>query len=113
MSNLVSLDEAKVRCRIATTTQAEDDDLQEMIDAAEELVLDFVDQRVGDTSAAWSATVAGWDEDSVPRRVRAAILITVVDSWRHRGDDEEAPTTGAMPARAIAMLERLRDPAIA
>jgi hypothetical protein len=113
MSNLVSLDEAKVRCRISTTTQDEDADLQEIIDTAEELVLDFVSQRIGDTASTWADTVAGWDEDTVPRRVRAAILITVVDSWRHRGDDDDGSAATAMPTRAMSMLERLRDPALA
>lgn len=54
----------------------------------------------------------GWTIDTVPPVIRAAILETLGDLWRFRGDDVEAvqrPDNGRPPIRVAWMLERWRD----
>jgi hypothetical protein len=110
---LITLDDAKRRVNLHGTTHA-DVELQQMLDEAHEIVIDYVNQRRsgGDD---WAATIATWDCDTAPWRVRAAICRMFADLQRRRGDDypDDPQRTGLLPADVRALLDRLRDPAIA
>lgn len=119
---LVTLAQAKAHLRLPTDVTADDADLQLKLEVAQELVLDYVAQRVDDADD-WSATVAAWDEDTVPKRVQQAILLQFAELWRFRGDDDPDDQPGQWKAQVqdeIGMLSpaitrllyRLRDPAI-
>jgi hypothetical protein len=112
-----------LRLSVASTSppSAEEVDLRLKIDQAEELVLDYVNQRRSDGDL-WAATVDAWDVTSEayppPARVSAAVLVQLGELWRFRGDDldSEEPTRavgGVLHPRAAAYLYRFRDPAIA
>jgi hypothetical protein len=67
---------------------AEDPDLVMKIAQAEEIVLAYI-ARTDDES--YTATIAAWTEDTVPRSVQAAILMQALELYRFRGDDEKGP----------------------
>lgn len=104
-------------------TAALEADIRHKIDVAEALVLDHVNQRIGDTATSWADDVANWNvEDGspelpVPPQVQAAVLIQLAELHRFRGDDLDSDTPkrgmGELHPRAVAYLYRLRDPAIA
>lgn len=99
-------------------------DLPLKIAVAEEVVRDYVNQRVpgSDPDGLWASEVASWDLDATPPvppplRVQQAVLLQLGDLWRFRGDDEASEEPKREPgelARGVtALLYRLRDPAIA
>lgn len=98
-------------------------DIRHKIEVAEELVLDHVNQRIGDTAEEWADDVALWNVAGgspslpVPARVQAAVLIQLAELHRFRGDDhdDDMPERGMgeLHPRAVSYLYRLRDPAIA
>lgn len=111
---LVDLDQLKAHLKISGT--AEDDDLEIKLAQAEAVVLSYVNQRVSDADD-WSETVAAWDEETVPAVVQAAILMQAGELYRYRGDDEAADTHqkrehGMLSSYVMALLYRLRDPAL-
>lgn len=114
MATLITLDEFKDHARI--TWSAEDADLQLKLDVAEELVLDYVNQRRDDDAADWEAEVYAWTPVSAPQRVRQAILLMATELYRFRGDDPATDQAkrglGELPPAVTALLYRLRDPAV-
>jgi hypothetical protein len=118
MPPLLTLDQALAHLKYppAASLAAEDlADLQLKLDGAHELVLDYVDQQLGDGGPAWSATVAAWTDTTAPKRVLMAILEILARADAKRGDEDPAPTVapGQLPPYVITLLNRLRDPGIA
>ena len=113
---LVSLDQAKERVKLSLDFDGEDDALTVQLLIAHEAVLDYVAQRIDeDEQDEWQAVVDEWDADTVPQRVKGAILEQFAFQYRYRGDDAEAlKLTGddAICPTAARLLKRLRDPAI-
>lgn len=116
MEELVSLDQLKAHINL--TTSAMDDDLQVKLEIAQEMVIDYINQRV-DTAVAllWDAEIAAWTDETAPKRVRAAILQMGAWLYKHRGDEHPADAPkldpGDLPMEVKMYLWRLRDPAIA
>jgi hypothetical protein len=84
MATLVTLDQLKARLRITSTD--EDADLQDLLDQAEALVVNWCS-----VTAASAAVAAAWLPGTVPRVVIAAILVQAGELDRFRGDDADAP----------------------
>lgn len=115
LPSIVSLADAKAAAKI--TTSSEDQILYAYLETAHEWVLDYLNNQIDDSSDEWLDTIIAWDEDTAPKRVIAAIIITFQYLQRFRGDDDAklipAPTASGLPAMAEALLSRLRDPTIA
>jgi hypothetical protein len=112
--SLVTLDEAKASIRYPGLAE-EDSDLTLRLLAAEAVVLDYVNQRHGETSPDWAATVAAWTAETAPPQVKAAVLYMFGDLSRFRGDDEPPPDGGSslLPGRVRMWLDFFRDPTVA
>ena len=111
---LVSLQEFKRRIR--KTDKAEDQDLALMLEEAQEVVLDYVKQRrLEESSPTWEETVDAWDDQTVPRKVRTAILRQAAEFYRFRGDDETGPVKqpGRLSDLVESLLVQYRDPTVA
>lgn len=110
---LATLEQARAHLRLGPVTAIGHDDVQAKLDQATMIILSYLDR--GDDT--WSAEMAAWTIDTVPREVQAAVLLQLGELYRFRGDDE----AGAAPARergylaagVTALLHRLRDPACA
>lgn len=95
----------------------DDGDLQLKIDAATQLVCEYImDRQPEDTD--WIDTIEGWTTNSVPAVIRTAVMLQVAELYRFRGDDEDgvAPMsaeTGGLAPIVARMLHRYRSPAIA
>jgi hypothetical protein len=116
MANLVTLQQ--LRESLNNPPPANDQDLALRLDIAEEMVLNFVNQRVGVTASLdWDGEIATWTFDTVPLCVRGAILSMAGYLYRWRGDDEakDMPqlALGRLPPDVEMCLWRLRDPALA
>ena len=110
-------------------TSGLESDIRLKIEIAEEMVLSYVNQRIGeDASSEWAGEVALWNTDlsgtspsaslPVPYRVQGAVLIQLAELNRYRGDDHDSDTArreigATLHPRAVACLYRMRDPAIA
>jgi gp6-like head-tail connector protein len=110
MATFVTLDEAKAHLHEGWTTgDPRDADLQMKLDAAEETILEYLDDV---------DLVTPWTPTTVPQRVKNGILLVVGELWRYRGDDAEAPArdesvgnTDFHPA-VVSLLRRLRHHAL-
>jgi len=114
LPELVTLAEAKKAAQIQTFDG--DDDLYLRLEVATELCLDYIDNRIDDADDEWLETILGWTVETVPRRVKGAILHTFVHLARFRGDDpgkDQPALDNSLPPLARAMLDRLRDPTVA
>ncbi|ACL57572.1 head-tail connector protein [Methylobacterium nodulans] len=92
---LVTLEAAKLHLRIDGTD--EDALVQDKIEAATDLVLDYL-----------KTPEHGWTAETVPARVKAAILLALGVLYENR-EGQVDPLTDAVRS----LLHRLRDPAIA
>jgi hypothetical protein len=112
---LVSLDQLKAHLRVSASVTAEDDDLQMKLDQAHEAVLDFVKQRISD-AVTWEAEVDAWTDETVPKRVVAAILRMAGYLYQDRGDmapqDWPKLELGELPRDVVMLLYRQLDPAL-
>ena len=108
---LVTLAQAKAHLRLPTDVTADDADLRLKLEVAQELVLDYVAQRVDDADD-WSDTVDGWDVDTVPKRVQQAILLQFGELWRYRGDEADPRSEPTLAPAIQRLLCLLRDPAL-
>ena len=126
MASLVTLAQAKRHLRLSapgSPLTEEDEDVQQKLDAAEAIVLDYVTQRRDDNDA-WAAEVALWSADdplpspgiAVPKQVPHAILLQLGDLYMNTGDHtpEDTPKReqGDLSQAVMALLYRLRDPAL-
>jgi hypothetical protein len=110
MAKLVSYDEALGHLRLPADPF--NDDLVVKLDAAEAIVLDYLN-----TTAAVRAVTALWTADTVPRVVHAAILLQLGELWQFRGDQagREGPDhlDGQLSPVVTNLLRRQRDPVLA
>ena len=99
---LVTLEDVRLRLRIDFFD--EDLDIDSMILQAEDAVLDYL--KVEDDE---------WDIDTAPARVKAAILLLVQDLFDNRAEPKLLPglAGGQLNNPVVALLYRLRDPAMA
>jgi hypothetical protein len=113
---LLTIDDALAHLKWPTAATLEPSDvadLQRKLDAAHELVLDVVKDRIGDTAAAWAAEVDAWTPATAPRRVLVAILEVTAELDAYRGDVSPARDLGTLAPGAALLLYRLRDPSLA
>ena len=113
---LVTLKQAKAHLKLPLDVTADDKDLQLKLDAAHDLVGDYLEQRRDtDDGLTWALQVEAWDKDTAPPRVIQAVCILFGVLARYRGDDEDQAKAdlGELPRPVTALLYRLRDPAIA
>jgi hypothetical protein len=114
LPSIVTLAEAKKAANIRTYDG--DDDLYLRLEVAHELCLDYLNNRIDDSSDEWIDTILSWTTDNAPRRVKGAILHTFVHLQRFRGDDsnkDQHSLDNGLPPLVRAMLDRLRDPTVA
>lgn len=83
MTTLVALEDAKAHLRV--DTDDEDALITDKAAAATAIVLDYV-----------KAADEAWTVDTVPSRIRAAILLVLTNLYANRGDGE-APTPLSQP----------------
>ena len=107
---LVTLAEAKDHLGIDSLDTASDVDIQAKLDAATAIILDYCN-----TTAYWRDITSTWDSATVPRQVKAAILLELGELSRFRGDDPEAPERWPdhdLSPAIIGLLRRTHDPAV-
>jgi hypothetical protein len=112
---LLTLDDAKRHLRLnpLAATPDEDDDLRMKVFHATALVLDYLARP---TDATWTAEMASWTTETVPRVVQAAVLVQLAELYRFRGDDAgttPTPEHGFLSPLVTALLHRYRDPTLA
>lgn len=104
MAALVSLPMAKAHLRITTATQ--DADVQQKLDAASAVIVDYLKDRA----------LATWDELTTPLPVQMGILMLLAYLWQHRGDDpasrDALEVDMGVWAEIDPLLVRFRDPAL-
>lgn len=108
---IVTLTQLKSHLRLTGTD--EDTDLQLKLDQAHGLVLDYI-ARLDDDD--WTDEMLGWDGETAPKAVQAAILRQAGDLYRFRGDDEDvgANVSGLfLSPRVQQLLLMYRTPSIA
>lgn len=101
---LWTVDQAKVHLRITGT--ANDADMQQKLDTAQEAVLSFLAVAADPT----------WDATTAPKAVKNAILLLTAHYYEHRGDDMIQAGAGAVDDGVWSAIYRLlaayRDPTI-
>ncbi len=110
MADAITLQEAKDHLRI--TSLAEDGDVYDKLQAATQVVIDYLTRRAGD---AWNDEMAAWTAETMPKSVRAAILVQLGDLYKNRGDELDSRTAGptGLSPTVMALLMRYRDPGLA
>lgn len=103
MADFLTLAEADdhLRLDLLESGDEREDDLQAKIDQAEQIVLDYL-----------KVDGAEWSGDTLPRPIRAAMLLTLSALWEDRegtGDGDYLRPDGAV----TRLLHRFRDPAMA
>lgn len=96
-----------------------DDDsaLQLQIDAATQVVCDYiVDRQPVDDD--WISEIEGWDVDSAPPVIKMAVLTQAAEFYRFRGDDlasDKPPSGDGSDLSPIVkrLLHRYRSPSLA
>jgi len=94
---------------------AVDADLQQKVDAATEMVCQYIGDRQP-ADADWIATIESWTPDTAPAVVVLAVKALVADVYRYRGDDGDGDKTreaGFLPLTVRNLLVRYRDPVLA
>ncbi len=115
---LVSVQEASDHVR--RDTGDDDEDFELKVEAASELVLDYI----GATADAWTDSAGQTFDDSngdaldVPKRVKAATLMLVGYLYRERdaSNENQVPTQwgyGYLPIGVTALLYSMRKPTVA
>lgn len=118
MEDLVTIDQLKDHLKIPLSQTAQDDDLELKLGVAQEMVIDYISQRIGSPGVgdAWADTIEDWTDETAPKRVVAAILAMAAWIYKHRGDEatQDAPVLehGDLPCDVKLYLTRLRDPAL-
>lgn len=112
---LVTVEDLRRQLRLPpmAASSDEDADLQMKLYAATGLVLNYIARP---TDEAWTAEVAAWTIDSVPRVVQQAILVQATELFRFRGDDADStptPNHGFLSPLVTALLHHYRDMTLA
>ena len=99
---LITMDQAAAHLRLDLVSGDEREaDLSTKMEQATDIVLDYIKNEG-----------SGWDAETVPRPIHAAILITLSALW----DDREGELLGKLfgiGGTCETLLARFRDPAIA
>lgn len=104
---LITLQQAKDHLQIWTEITSPldpvDRDITTKMEEAESIIIDYLKSDYG------------WDVDTVPPFVRAAVLQKLAELFRFRGDDERGPEheDGQLSPTITNLLRRYRDPALA
>ena len=110
MPEVITLAEAKRHLRI--THADEDVDISDKLEAATQVIIDYLSRR----DATWNATMDAWTAETIPKSVRAAILVQLGELTAKRGDEDPiAPTPQpvSLSPTVMALLMRYRDPGVA
>lgn len=108
MATLVSVSQFADRIRLDLDPSGHDDrqsDLTLALDQAEDAVIDYLKKPDH-----------GWDENTVPKRVSSAIMMVaqaIYDGGDAAADVLSGLGTGDPRNKVVALLYRLRDPALA
>lgn len=112
---------AQAREQLNEVSAASDAGLQLKIDAATQLVCEYIqDRQPADPD--WIAEIESWDgtesPSSVPAVIAQAVLIQVAELYRFRGDDEDGAVpkgaeSGDLAPQVTRMLKRYRSPSLA
>ena len=107
---LVTLEQTQRHLHLPITE--DDPDLQDKIDQATDLILQYLERP---SDADWTATLATWgDTADTPGPVVAAILVQTGELYRWRGDDNtDARPTQDLSPLVRAYLGRYKDPVLA
>lgn len=112
---------AQARAHVNAVRTDDDDDLQLKIDAATQLVCEYIADRQPEDED-WIATIEGWDGVSSPTTappiIVQAVLLQVGELYRFRGDDPEGDVPKSVDPGGLApivarMLHRYRSPVLA
>lgn len=115
---LVTLEQARAHLR--SDTSADDESLSLMIEAASDLVVDYVgDYEYADFDSAGVILNSSGDPENVVPRVQHATLVTVASMYRERDGSQENRVDAVfgygygLPRGAMALLYSLRKPTVA
>lgn len=102
MVALVTLQQAKRHLRVLHDD--ENDDLNDKIQQASEIVLDYIQRP----ELTWTDASNGTPSDA-PFRVQAAVLLVLGGLWENRGDEEieQGQADGYLAKSVTALLHRL------
>ena len=119
---LVTLDQARAHLHMNAATGSPDPDaadLQLKIDAATQLVCEYIADR-NPIDQAWIDTIEAWGTGSPPLAppplIQAAVLFQFGELMRFRGDDPEGPARDPyshLSLFAENILRRYHDPVVA
>lgn len=111
MAALVDLETFRRHLKLDGAGTQEDATLSRMLDAATDVVLDYI-ARPDDEE--WTATITAWTVETVPPRVSAAVLMQATELYGYRGDND-GPTRdkGDLSPMIKALLRRVRTPVVA
>lgn len=98
---LITLDEAKTHLHVPFEGTAHDVDITAKVEQAQDVILDYLKHGA---DPAWTA-------ETLPRPVRAAMLLMLTHLYEHRGDDMDPDEPLWMAIGRL--LARFRDPALA
>jgi hypothetical protein len=109
MTPLITMEQLKYTLRISQDDAEEDMHLQFLMEAASEIVVDYL--KLASVPADWYVEVSEPTTPStvIPRLVQAAILSIAAEMYRN----PEAAVGDSLHPRITRILWRLRDPAMA
>lgn len=124
---LVTIEQAKAHLRITDgqLDSAAEDDLLLKMGHATDIVLNYIRQSerldtLGGSpgspdpySGSSGSPLIDWNEETVPPRIQAAILMQLTILWRLRGEHEERTDANDLAPQVARYLKRDRDPALA
>lgn len=117
--SLVSVEHARTHLR-EVDPDASDADLQLKIDAATQLVCEYIADRQPEDED-WIAEIEAWDgvgsPSTAPAVIVMAVLLQVGELFRFRGDDDDgvvprADEHGGLAPQVARMLHRYRSPTL-
>lgn len=115
---IVTLDQVQAHLRLANID--DEDDLQQKVNAATQLVCEHISDRQP-ADPAWVAEIEAWNVDEgspsnpAPPLVVLAVLELTADLYRFRGDDAGDDRTrqyGYLPMPVANLLVRYRSPSL-
>lgn len=105
---LISLEQARRQIRLTADDTSFDEELDPLREVATAIVVDYIKRPDHGWTEDYDPTGSPYDQDFVI--VQHAIAEVLANLWANKGD---ADAPGPLTVRVMAMLERLRDPAIA
>lgn len=97
MADFVTLEELRDHLHILLDEGGHD--LERKLDAAEDIVLDYVER-----------TETGWTAETIPLQIKAAIMMVAAHLQENTGEDG---TSDPISPAVRSLLNRLRDPVLA